>query len=549
MASLSPNTSILGEKNAAHLLRRATFGPTRAEIEQYAKLTASAAINELLSILPKPEPPVDTKTGLPWLPKPDPLVNSDDTALFAHFKAWFLELMRTTGANLRERLVFFYHSHLPIDYNLLLNAPAIYYQNALYRNYALGNFKTMFSKVCIDNAMMVYIDNTLNDISSPNENYAREMFELYTIGKGPQIGPEDYTNYTEADIKSAARVLTGFKHNYDFNTIDIDTGLPKSKATLDGTRAIRHDPNEKKFTEKFQNTVIKPKANLMSATYATEEGALDEINQMMDMIFVQTETARFICRKLYRFFVYYEITTEIENDIIIPLANTFKNNNYEILPVIRQLLASQHFYDMDNTATTDNNIGALIKSPVDLTVGMLRFFGITMPTDVKKLYDKAYGQILGDLDLQGMSFFTPIDVAGYPPYHQEPVYNRNWITPNFIARRYQFGQTLVKGVKDESSNMMFKLDIVKYVDNTANISNPSNPRTLVTELTKYLFTNDIPVDRYNYFLNEILLDNLVESHWTDEWNSYKSSGNDQGVRAQLEKLIISILQSPEYQLF
>jgi len=549
MASLKPMTDQLGEKNAAHLLRRATFGPTRSEIEHYGSLTASSAIDELLTILTIPDPPVDAKTGLPWLPKPDEELNSGDEKLFSYFKTWFLELMRTTGANLRERMTFFYHSHLPVDYNLLLNSTSIYYQNALYRHYALGNFKKLFAKVCIDNAMLVYIDNTLNDVDSPNENFAREMLELYSIGKGEQIGSEDYTNYTEADIKSAAKVLTGFKHNYEFDTVDTETGLPRGKATLNElNQALRHNASEKNFTDKFQNTVIRPKLDLMIGEYATEEGAIDEIQQMIDMIFAQPETAKFICRKLYRFFVYYEITAEIEQDIIEPLAATFRDNDYEIIPVLRQLFVSEHFYDLENGVTTDNNIGALIKSPVDLTIGTLRFFNINMPTDITKLYDFAYPSgILNDLDFQGMYFFTPIDVAGYPPYHQEPAYNRNWITPNFLARRYQFGNQIINGIEDDLGNMLYKLDIVEYVDNKNHISDPSNPETLVTELTRYLFTQEISEDRFNYFLNDILLDNL--SHWTDDWKAYKSSGNDIDVRGQLEKLIISIFQSPEYQLF
>ncbi len=551
MASLTTITGLLGEKNAAHLLRRASFMPNRSEIELFGGLNVSEALDALLIALPAPDPPLDVKTGLPWLPKPDTEINSGDDKLFSYFQSWFLELMRTSGTNLREKMVFFHHSHLPVDYNLLQSATAVYYQNALYRHYALGNFKELFTKVCIDNAMLVYIDNTLNDVNSPNENFAREMLELYTIGKGEQIGPEDYTNYTESDIKQAARVLTGFVHNYDFNTIDADTSLPRGKATINGLgQAIRHDAGVKNFTVKFQNTVIQPKPALMIDTYATENGALDELQQMMDMIFAQTETAKFICRKLYRFFVYYEITTEIEQDIIIPLANTFRDNNYEIMPVLRQLLSSEHFYDLDNGLTADNNIGALIKSPVDLTIGTLRFFNINMPTDIAQLYDLAYPRgILKDLELQGMSFFTPIDVAGYPPYHQEPAYNRNWITPNYLARRYQFGFQILNGIEDDSANILYKLDIVAYVDNVNNISDPSNPRTLVTELTIYLFTTEIPVERYNYFLNDILLENLMESHWTEEWDAYKGTGDDTGVRGQLQKLLTAMLQSPEYQLF
>ncbi len=550
MASINPISGNLGEKNASHLLRRASFGLTRSEVEHFGSLTVSAALNELLTPLATPSPPVDVKTGTSWLPKPVEDTNSDDWVLINYFKAWFIELMRTSKASLSEKMVYFYHSHMPVDYNIVLNTTAVYYQNALYRYYALGNFKKLFGKMCIDNAMLVYIDNTLNDIDVPNENFAREMLELYSIGKGEQIGPDDYTNYKEEDIKQAARVLTGFKHNYDFDTLDIETGLPRGRVTLNAQNlASRHDPLEKVFSAKFQNKVIKPDPAKMQNGYATEAGAIDEVVQMIKMIFDQEETARFICRKLYRFFVYYEITPEIETNIIEPLAATFRSNDYEIGPVLRQLLSSEHFYDMDDALTPNDNIGALIKSPIDIIVGAMRYFELSMPSAPAELYDKVYSNLLQDIDLQGMSFFTPIDVAGYPPYHQEPVYNRNWITPNYLARRYQFANNLVTGIEDGNGNILFKLDVVAFVENMANISDPGNPRTLVTELVNYMFTNDIPVERYDYFLNDILLANLQESHWTDEWNDYKNTGDDMGVRGQLELLIIALMQSPEYQLF
>ncbi len=551
MASLTPLSGTLGLSSAAHLLRRATFGPSRVEIEDFAGFTVNQALDVLFSGLAVPEPPVDPQTGSNWLPKPNPDINSDDDTLFSYFKAWFMELMRTTGTNIRERMVFFLHSHMPADQTIIADTTSLYYQNALYRHYAFGNFKELFGKVCVDNAMLKYIDNTLNDKDVPNENFAREMLELYTIGKGNQIGPEDYTNYTETDIRQAARVLTGFQCNFDFDTIDADTGLPRGKAAdAPNQIALRHDSGIKTFTEKFANTPIQPDAQYLIGDEATEEGALDEINQMMEMIFAQDETAKFICRKLYRYFVYYKITDEIEQDIIIPLANTLRSNDYNLEAVVRQLLASEHFFDIGNSTSSIDHIGALIKSPIDLIVGILRYFSIEMPSDLNNLYKLSYENgILKELDDQGMNFYLPIDVAGYPPYHQEPAYNRNWISPNWIATRYLFGKNIVDGHTDEQENILYKLDIVAFVNDLQNITDPYSARTIVTELTDFMLTNPISTDRFNYFLDGVFLDGQLESHWSDEWTAYKSSGDDTIVRSLLERLIIGILQSPEYQLF
>lgn len=549
MASLTPISGNLGMKNAAHFLRRATFGPTRTAIDEFANKTVTQALTDIMQPLATPAAPLDPATGENWLPKPTD-VNSGDESLFEFFKGWFMELMRTTGMNITEKMTFFWHALLPADHTLIRNSTSLYYQNALYRQYALGNLRELIKKVSVDNAMLVYIDNTLNDRSKPNENFARELMELYTIGKGPQIGPEDYTNYTETDVKQAARVLTGIKHNFDFDTIDPDTNLPRGKVTLEGLAASRHDAGVKVFTDKFNNTEIAPDPSMMIDGMATEEGFYDELSSFIDMIYEQEESSKFFCRKLYRFFVYYKITDEIEQDIIGPLAATLRTNNFEVKPVLEQLFASEHFFDVNNSAATENNIGALIKSPMDMIVGAFRFFNIGMPTDLTDLYETSYRQSISRmLTNQGIDFYAPIDVAGYPPYHQVPAYNRNWISPNSLANRYKFSNDLIDGKENDSGMMMYQLDIVAYVENTANISDASDPTILIKELTDYLYTQTIPQERFDYFLNDILLEGLNPSVWTNEWNQYVATGDDSAVRSQLERLFHSVVQTPEYQLF
>ncbi len=550
MPTLDPIQNVLGTKRAAHLLRRATFGATKAQIDEFAALEIGPALNKLLEDQPKPEPPIDPKTGKSWLPKPEEPTNSDDRGLFAAFKTWYLEQMRKSGANLKERMTYFYHTHLPADNELIMNTTSLYYQNALYRHYALGNFKKMFTKVTADNAMLVYIDNTLNDVDDPNENYAREMFELYSIGKGTQVaddanGDADYTNYTEHDVREAAKVLTGLKHNFNFDTKDPDTEIPRGYFKLDGKSAIRHNAGKKVFSARFNNTEIAPKTELMEGNYATEEGAWDEIDQLMDMIFAQEETARFICRKLYRFFVYYKITDEIEKDIIEPLAAVFRDNDYEIKPVLEKLLSSQLFFD--DGAKGKGAVGSLIKSPIELTLGLFRTFEISLPTDDQKLYTETYPSLQEALELQGISFYNPIDVAGYPPYHQVPAYNRNWISPNSLAERYAFIPKIIEGKKNDKEEILYKLDVMTVANSV--LSAPDDAAQVIQDLSDLLLTTALSTERFNYFHDDVLLDNQSATEWADEWKKYTSSNDDTAVRTQLESLFKEMLQSPEYQLF
>jgi uncharacterized protein (DUF1800 family) len=558
MASLNPITGQLGEKRAAHLLRRATWGPTISSIQSFASLTADQALTNLFNETPVPDPPIDLLTGESWVDPPShpaaTLSNSEQSELFGYFKSWHLEQMRKSGDSLKERITYFLHTHLPVAWTVVNSSEAIYYQNALFRYYAFGNFKTLFKKICLDNAMLHYIDGKSNDKDSPNENFAREMFELYSIGRGPQIAEGNYTNYTENDIKAACRVLTGWQFDESFTAYDPDTELPAGKLETEMTQdpvpveiATRHDPGTKTFSAAFQNQSIAPFE--LAEELATKAAALKEFDDLIEMIFAQAETARFLVRKIYRFFVYYKIEDEIEIDIIEPLAATFRNSDYEIRPVLEQLFGSEHFYDTDNAMTTDDSIGAIIKSPLEIILGSLRFFDVKMPDSLADLYNKSYlGGILNFIGDQGLDFYEPIDVAGYPPYHQEPTFNRDWITPTSLAYRYHFSFALL-GNMAEAADYGFKLDIVDWVRNSGTISEPSDAEVLVQTLTRYMFAVELNEDRSNYFLNDVFLENLPLTTWVSEWNAYTSGGDDIVVRERLETLVSAIIQSPEYQLF
>jgi len=555
--SLDPHSQLLDEKSAAHLLRRATFGSDIETTKAFAGLSATDAFANLTLQREIPKPPVDPKTSAPWTNPPlqnkAGNENSENDKLFNFFVAWHLDNMRTDGAHLRERMTWFLHSHIPVSIDVVNSNEAIYYQNALYRKYALGNLKLLFKKICIDNAMLRYLDGHTNSRDEPNENFAREMFELYSIGKGPQIAEGNYTNFTEDDIKAATRVLTGFILDKNFENIDQETGIPTGvlKTAFNGgvEIATRHDAGEKIFSAAFGGKVIKPLET--SAGFATKEAAMQELDELIEMIFEQKETARFICRKLYRFYVYHEINPDVEHDIIEPLADVFYNNNYEFIPVLSKLLTSKHFFDADNAETADNNIGALIKSPIEIIMGSLRFFNVAFPdkeTQLMQFYEDAYSNIIfKEIRQQGMNLYEPFEVAGYPAYHQLPGFNRNWITATNLAYRYQFSDILMNRRGNDNPGIL--LNILEWVENSGHIENPGDPAEIVTVLTRYLYPIEIVQERSDYFLHTLFLEGLAPATWTSEWNAYKNSDDNTVVKLKLEVLLSAIIQTPEYQLF
>lgn len=565
MASLNEFTQPLGLERAAHLLRRTTFGPTPAQIDSFSTLTASEAMTTLFADETLPIPPIDTATGESWVNPPAinravDGVNSEQTTLREYFKAWHTDVMFKSGLSIKERMTWFFHSHLPARWTRINSSEAIYYQNCLYRHYALGSFKELFKKICVDNAMLLYLDGYTNHKDSPNENFAREMFELYSIGKGPQLSVGNYTNYTEVDVKAATKVLTGWINDEDFNNIDTDTNLPTGILIVEDEAAnpqvtTAHDSSTKTFSSLFSSATISPSE--LSGGNATYDAAYQELDDLIEMIFAKKETARFIMRKLYRQFVYHFISDEVEADIIDPLAQDLLDNGYILADVLQRLFKSQHFYDADDAVSSNNSIGALIKSPVELSLGLLRFFEVELPdrdTQTTDFYTDMLEGIVNYFDEQGLHYYEPFEVAGYPAYHQFPAYGRNWIMAIELASRYQIGRRFMSG---DTEPFSFRIDIVDWVQNSGHISDPSDATEIVTFLTQYLLPLDVTTldvegsdrTRFDYFLYDNFIGEDGELYqWTNLWNAYIGGDPDTGVRLRLENLLAGIIESPEFQL-
>jgi uncharacterized protein (DUF1800 family) len=583
----------LGYKRAAHLLHRASFGPTKPQIDSFATLTASQAVTLLFQQpLPDPKLPIDPETGTEWFLSGTTDANSGDSDLQEFFKGWFIGQMLgigvATGNSLayatREKIVFFLHTLLTTIQSKVDNSRSLYFQNQLYRKFAfdktLGvayNFKELTKKISIDNATLRLLDGNLNVNGSVNENYGRELLELYSIGRGlegtlpPATVSGDYFNFKEQDVRAAAQILSGWELDTSFttfdNTVDLDLAgtikLPRGKVRGSVFNANAHDNTVKQFSERFNNATIQPDPLLLTGSNATEASAQDEISQLIELIYSKPETARNFCRRIYRFFVYHEINQTIDNTIIAEMATTFASNGYKIQPVLEDLFQSQHFYDAV-VGVSDDNFGGIIKSPLDLMVGTFRIFNIQLSdpvTSAGSFYEKT-GELIRSLEGMGMHFYEPFDVAGYDAYHQYPIYHRSWISTNYLTRRYEFIRNLV------SDNQMMpgalKIDVVSFVQ--VNISNTiaSEARSLIIELARYFLpladnlTFDPTLDdnagltaeRLNYFLTAFLkspqIDADPEGAWTFRWNNPVDM---EVVKRQLENLFNAMLQSPEYQLY
>jgi len=551
MASLAPFSGDLGHRRAAHLLRRASYRYTKAKVDQLAELTANQAVDVLFQAtnLQLGQPLYDSTTtptfdNTKWINPPGlPLPDSEFNLLRRVTGWWINEALHDPGV--KHKMMFFFHQYMAVTANTINNVVFFDYLS-LMRWGALGNFKKLATKIVADNTMLRYLNNNLNTKNNPNENFAREFFELFSIGKGPQIAEGDYTNYTEYDIVQAAKVLTGFITRTQRDMVDPETSIPRGNVSLS-----RHDTTNKTFSDKFQSRTI------TGATTAT--AIWTELNAFVDMVFDQPETARNLCRRLYRFFVHRDITPEIETDIIVPLAQQLINENYEIQAVLRTLFKSEHFYDADDSDNANEIVGGLIKSPLELTLQSLSFFNIGIPSPTTTQNHTHYITFYSSAVIERMfgmanlPVFLPLDVAGYSAYHQQPDYTRHWFNSSSVIARYKLPQMLLTGKRviggSPNSNIGIKLNIAPWVRDSGTISDPSDSYALVQELIEYLLPEQPSVDRFDYFYNIVFLDQLPAADWTYEWQNYLASGNETEVKIQLERLIHAIMYSPEFQTF
>jgi hypothetical protein len=372
--ALEPYAGPWNRRLAAHLLRRAGFGGSPADVDRLASLSSQGAVDSLVTfpdvsalpaappLAPPPIPPPGLYRDVAAGMVPDEATaearktfqmanNENRKQNEIAMQTWWLERMIGTPAPLQEKMTLFWHGHFTSSPEKGTTAQELFKQNQLFREYALGNVKQLTLHVSQDSAMLRYLDNNVNVKAHPNENYARELMELFTLGIG---------NYTEQDIRESARAFTGwtFKRETDGTGTFVDN-------------RAQHDDGVKTFLGRSGN---------FTGT------------DIVDIIFAQPAAARWFSRKLLEFFVY----SDPEPQLIDRVAALMTRNGFELRPVMATLLRSNVFF-------STRAYRALVKSPVEFVVGTHQVFGVpaVRPPELATL--RAMGQVL----------FYPPNVKGW----------------------------------------------------------------------------------------------------------------------------------------
>ena len=391
---------------AAHLLNRAGFGGTPEEVARLASMPFEAALNEIFnyeSIQDVAFPEIDflpiremyaallrlrgARADEHTIREAVRELQRANARKFQEIRAVWIQRMIQTKRPLLEKMALFWHGHLVSGIPEVRVAEHMAMELDVFRHTATGNFKELILAISGGPAMLAYLDNDSNRKGKPNENYARELMELFTMGIG---------NYTEQDVKEAARAFTGWTF--------VGNGFV--------FRRSQHDDGPKTFlgrTGNFDGTDI------------------------IGIIFEQPATARFLPHKLFEFFAYQGP----EEPVVEDLAGVFTRTNFDVKSVLRTIFQSELFY-------SERTMRSQIKSPVQLVVSAVRALGPGSPRPDSGQAGQAMGADVPELalaramDLMGQSLLYPPNVGGWPR-------GKGWINTATILVRYNFSNLLLQG--------------------------------------------------------------------------------------------------------
>jgi uncharacterized protein (DUF1800 family) len=363
IAAVDPHAEGMGRSDARHLLTRTGFDARLDQIEAYASLSRDEAVERIFgSVRRTASTPLPASADEWMAPRTVRALDPEARKAFVRatvehgveLKEWWLNEIVVTDSPLTERMTLFWHNHFTSSLKKVRSPMLMARQNALLRHYALGNFARLLHAVSKDPAMLVYLDTASSRRGRPNENFAREVMELFTLGVG---------HYTEQDVREAARAYTGW-------SIDPATGAYK-------WRPFAHDGGEK--------------------TVLGRSGDFDG-DQVLDILLAQPACAEFIAAKLWREFVSPGPRNDAEHGDLERVAGRLRDSGYEIGPALRTLLLSEAFW-------APRNRGTLVKSPVDLVAGTLRQFNVRYSDPLPFVF------VLRNL---GQDLLSPPNVKGWP---------------------------------------------------------------------------------------------------------------------------------------
>jgi uncharacterized protein (DUF1800 family) len=492
-SGLEPFTQPLNRAQTLHLLRRAGFSGTNAQVNQLVGKTAQEAVNMLFGTSNAALPNAPGTWINEMTENPDRADNDTRNQIigrwngqFSGLQTWWIQQMLNEGFPMREKLVLFWSGHLTSEFHFddVYNPPQLMYrQNQMLRQDAFGDMRKLAEDITLDGAMLNYLGGTLNSRGAPNENYARELFELFTTGLG---------QYTEGDVKEAARVLTGWRCSR-FNDEPRPNGVYNSYFV-----PAAHDTGAKQVL----GITIPAREADANTEFLVRQG---EVRRLVDIIFQERAdaAARFLSTKLYRFFVYANPSASASS-VITQMADILRRNNFQTRPLLQALFTSAHFYD-------DANIGVQIKTPAEFVIGLARQLGVSA------------GNALGVMNSLEQVLMDPPNVAGWEGH-------RTWISTTTFPLRVQFAQQLIQGMSNDAATNFAR-----------QFTGSDNVQTQVQGIVEFLLPKAVSSKRLQSYVTA-----LLQGAPDYEWSSILRNSASAGPR--IKSLLTTLVKASDMQL-
>ena len=365
---------------AAHLIRRAGFGGTPDEIDELASRGREAAVDFLINFNQINNSEMDSLLASSFDFSDQQNINNGE------IRRWWYTRMFTTKRQFEEKITLFWHNHFATS-SAKVQDFFMFNQNNLLRANALGNFDDLLLKVSQDPAMLIWLDNITNVLGNANENFGRELQELFTMGINDVVTGD--ANYTELDVKEVARAFTGW--NYQRR--------PPFAFQLN---ANQHDNGTK--------TIFGQQGNFSGQDVIT-------------ILSAKPATARYLTWKLFNFFVYPVTGSSSDKKTIDKFSKVYLNNNHSIRELVRAILVSDEFF-------SERAMFSLVKQPVELVVGAVRMLGGTFNPG---LPGNRGGSSVPPNSARnmGQDIFAPPDVAGFDS-------NLGWVNTASMLERFNY---------------------------------------------------------------------------------------------------------------
>lgn len=588
-SGVTPYAGTFGRAELIHLLKRTMFGVKKADIDYFTGKTLTQVVNELTSNFPTAIPSYPLRdydstvgrngdgsvdwgnvaAGAEWgraenilsgsggaLGQSDP--TADNFWRDRSLQKWNVGLALNQSRSVYEKLVLFWLNHFAMNSITLNYSQRSFLYAKMIREGVNADLRVLVKGITKDPAYLMYLNGQDNTAAAPDENFAREIQELFCIGKEVPFDKR----YAEDDVKIFARCLTGhkgIKFDANYNFLGANYGFQAS----DHDYGVNHSPARpaKKLSAFYSNTVITD-----SARNAATAGD-SELDQLVAVMFNDVDknistlagtefadwsradiVADFIVKKIYRWFVFSYIDDNIKTNVIKPLANLYKQSNFQILPVVKTLLASEHFFDMRQR-------GAMLKSPFDVVVGLLRTTNaepLLNVTDVRQRYNNynaIHQQHLG----QSMGAIESPNVAGWSPYYQAPQFHELWINSDTLPKRQDFAVRYCGNGSNATFDFTALQTKLDHIEFCKTLTNPGDPNALIVELGELFLGVPLTANQKSILKSQTLLKGqTTDSYWTQAWTQASATGASTAQKSTattiLKSLFDVLVRLEEFQL-